>query len=153
MISDPLVKIIKRKLEMDLSEMVVYPYGADIWVFDYDNKTWVFRYENDGKLSYNLRFFNNFFRLFSLEHKEYQKILKAWFIKHFEIHVLSIHRVNTNLEYILDGILNSKKYEWTLKKRFGYSYSVVKKFLSLRPKKQKFVYLKEYFELPIDSNP
>jgi hypothetical protein len=148
---DSLWRLISNKFCDDFSELIFYPFGTDIWIYDEEQRLWVFIYENNGTLSYNSGYLNHFFRVFSLKDTEYQKFLKSWFIKNFEIHVLRIQRRNTAYDLMLDGIIGSEKYTWDIKKRYGYSYSVVKKFLDLDKPQKKYVKIKEYFKLPYNS--
>jgi hypothetical protein len=146
MFNDSLLRIAEKKLTSDVSRLVFYPFGSDIWIFDIDLRIWVMYYENCGRLSYNVNYFNDIFRFFNLGHLEYQKILKSWFIKNFEIHVLSVHRNNTDYKYILDAVVGSTKQSWDLKNRYGYSYGVVKRFLDLDKTKKNYVEINEYFQ-------
>lgn len=125
-------KFIFRRLFEELSNKSYYPYGRELWIVDFDNKEWYFHYTSDGNLYYNYTYFNSFFTIFSLQYSEYQKILKIWFENMSSNSVNRISRRKLNAEYYIDGIERGEDKQWSLNERYGYSYSVVKKYLSLK---------------------
>jgi hypothetical protein len=110
---------------------------------DIDTKEWYFHFTNDGKLWYNQKIFNSYFSIFSLDFHQYQKILKKWFEDITELNVYSISRKNSNMEYFIDGVIRDTNYKWSIKDRYGYSYHIIKKYLSLKSE-TKNVTLKNY---------
>ena len=125
-------KFIYRRLFEVLSDKIYYPYGKDIWIFDLDELSWYFQYNSEGKLNYNHKFFDEFFFLFGLEQKEYQIILKDWFEKSFGHPINQLSRRGLDISFYIDGIINGTTKNWRIDQRFGFSYSVVKRFLDLK---------------------
>jgi hypothetical protein len=73
-----LKKIIFKKLYEDLKNVEIIPYMDSIWFIDRENKYWYFQYEKDGTLWWKFDFFNVFFRMFSLQRKEYESVISDW---------------------------------------------------------------------------
>ena len=40
------------------------------------------------------------------------------------------------MEYFIDGVIRNTNYKWSLKERYGYSYYLIKKYLSLKSESQ-----------------
>ena len=78
MVSDKLKQIIYKKLYNDLKHVEIIPYKDSIFFIDRKNKYWYFEYDISGNLWWRYDFFKSFFSLFSLESKEYEKILAKW---------------------------------------------------------------------------
>jgi len=149
-ISHRLKELIFFKLNEDLKNFIIHPYGNDIWLLDKESKTWFLQIESKGDLWYNQKYFNNFFLLFSLGSTEYSKILKEWTEKVLEVRLKSSSRKNTNYDYLIENIIFEKTEEniWDGKKRFGFSYNTVKKYSEFKNKsKSKSVQLDEYLQI------
>lgn len=125
-------KLFFNKLNRDLSDTIYHPHGQEIWIINFDNKEWFFEYHNNGQLWYNQKIFSVNLPLFSLSNSENQKLLKSWFETTFNLTVNKISRKNTNMDYYIDGLIKNDKYKWTMKERFGFGYSTVKKYLDLK---------------------
>ena len=144
-INPKLKKIIFDKVNSDLSDVIYHPYGKELWLISIDNKKWFFVGDSDGTTWFNQKFFDNFFKLFSMNSKGYSPLLKEWFENKTQIPVRKFARRNTDYDYMIDGILNrnSKEYDWTLEKRWGFSYPTVKKYVDLKKKSKReriFIY-------------
>ena len=77
-ISKGLKKVIFKKLYEDLSNVEIIPYRDSIWFIDRENEHWYFEYEKSGTLWWRYNFFEDFFKLFSLESNVYQSIISEW---------------------------------------------------------------------------
>ncbi len=77
-ISDKFKKFIFKKLYKDLSNVEIIPYKDSIWFIDRENEHWYFEYEKSGTLWWRYYFFEDFFKLFSLESNVYQSIISEW---------------------------------------------------------------------------
>jgi hypothetical protein len=77
-IDDRLKKFIFKKLANDLFNVEVIPYKGSIWFIDRDNKFWYLELKDDGTLWWRYDFFERFFQVFSLEQKDYERIIKEW---------------------------------------------------------------------------
>lgn len=124
-------KVFFNKLVSDLANATYHPHGQEIWIFDLNTREWFFTYQNDCKLWYNQKIFGVNLSLFSIEKSDNQKLLKLWFENYLKLPVHQVSSKNTNMDYYLDGILNTKKYKWSIKERFGFSYNTIKKYLDL----------------------
>jgi hypothetical protein len=122
-------KFIYQRLSEELSDKIYYPYGKDIWILDLEEGNWYFQYNSEGKLNYNPKFFDDFFYFFSLEQKQYQILLKKWVESSFGYQINQISRVKLDISYYIDGITRGTDKNWKLNERYGFSYSVVKRFL------------------------
>lgn len=143
-----LKKIIYQKLQHDLGNTIVHPYGNDIWLLNKKSKTWFLQIESKGDLWFNQKHFNNFFALFSMGSTQYSKILKEWVEITLDLKLKTCSRKNTNYDYLIEGVISesTENYIWKEDKRFGFSYNTVKKYYDLRKlSKSKEVELQEYF--------
>jgi hypothetical protein len=77
-IDDRLKKIIFKKLAKDLSNVEVIPYKGSIWFIDRDKKYWYLELKDDGTLWWRYDFFERFYQAFSLEHVDYEPLIKEW---------------------------------------------------------------------------
>ncbi len=77
-ISDKFKKFIFKKLYKDLSNVEIIPYKDSIWFIDRENEHWYFEYEKSGTLWWRYYFFEDFFKIFSLESNVYQSIISEW---------------------------------------------------------------------------
>lgn len=133
-ISPKLKKFIFDKLNSDISDALFHPYGEELWLVTTEDKNWFFVGDSKGTTWFNQKFFDNFFRLFSMHSKEYSPLLKEWFEIKTLIPVRIIARRNTNYDWIIEGVIKRSKedYDWTLNRRWGFSYPVVKNYLDLK---------------------
>jgi len=75
-VSPRLKDIIFNKLLNDMKNAEIIEDNDDIWAIDPDEKYWYFQLKKDGTLWWRWDFFNDFFRLFSLERKEYEPLIR-----------------------------------------------------------------------------
>lgn len=127
-----LKKYIWEKITDDLRYKNVISHTNEVWVLDLDSKEWYITILAEGETWYNQSFFNLHLNLFSITHKELSSILKEWVEKNFQVRLTNISRRQSNMTYIIDGMLASKKGKWNLNNRFGFSYEFVKKFLDVK---------------------
>ena len=74
-----LKKIIFNKLLEDMkdAEIIEDPKNDSIWAIDPENKYWYFELEKDGVLRWRWKFFENFFKLFSMEQEQYEPLIRS----------------------------------------------------------------------------
>ncbi len=106
-INDRLKKIIFKKLAKDLSHVEVIPYKGSIWFIDRDRKYWYLELKDYGTLCWRYSFFDIFFQAFSLEHDDYEPIIKEW------VEQILNQKVNTTSQNfaslaLVEQVLNSK---------------------------------------------
>ena len=75
-VSPRIKEIIFNKLLRDMKGAELFEDNDDIWAIDPDEKYWYFQLEKDGTLWWRWDFFDNFFRLFSMERKEYEPLIE-----------------------------------------------------------------------------
>jgi hypothetical protein len=99
----------------------IIPYRDSIWFIDRENEHWYFEYQTSGTLWWRYNFFEDFFKLFSLESNVYQSIISEWveeILNHKvettkRLHLVTRKRVETVLNYKVettqdfDGTLGS----------------------------------------------
>ena len=129
-----LLQIIDYRLKSALKNFNYHPHGKDLWIIDLENENWIFIVSAEGVLKYNQKFFNTLFALFSMRENDFKQILKNWFEKTFEIPIREMQREASNFSYLMDIVLRKNKDEkdWMLSKRFGFSYSLVKKYVDMK---------------------
>ena len=73
-----LKKIIFNKLYEDLKHVEIIHFDDSIWFIDREKKYWYLQYEKSGYLWWRFDFFPRFFRLFSMERSEYERVIADW---------------------------------------------------------------------------
>jgi hypothetical protein len=107
-ISDKFKKFIFKKLYKDLSNVEIIPYRDSIWFIDRENEHWYFEYQTSGTLWWRYYFFEDFFKIFSLESNVYQSIISEW------VEEILNHKVETTKNFKLhffkevEEVLNCK---------------------------------------------
>jgi hypothetical protein len=107
-IDDRLKKFIFKKLANDLFNVEVIPYKGSIWFIDRDNKFWYLELKDDGTLWWRYDFFERFFQVFSLEQKDYERIIKEWVEKVLNRKVNTTSQNFASASSLVELILNSK---------------------------------------------
>jgi len=135
-INPRLKKIIFDKINSDLENVCFHPYGKELWLITPEDKGWYFVGDCEGTTWFNQKFFNDFFRVFSMSSKDYSPLLKEWFESKIQIRVRKIARRNTNYDYIIEGVAMrpNKDYDWDISRRWGFSYPTVKRYVDLKKK-------------------
>lgn len=134
-----LEKIIFSKLFEDLKDKNIVCWKNEFWILDIETTDWYLCVVSQGSSWFNQDFFKTYTNLFSLSNKELSSILKIWVEDIFKVRVHQLSRRQSNMTYIIDGMLRSKKNKWSLNERYGFSYEVVKKFLNLKGKSKELV--------------
>ncbi len=78
MSKDRLKQIIFKELYKDLSNVEIIPYNDSIWFIDRKERYWYFELEKNGNLYWRYSFFNNFFKIFSMEPNQFEPIISEW---------------------------------------------------------------------------
>ena len=78
MINEKLKKIIFNRLYEELSNVEIIPYKNSVCFIDREKEYWYFEYEKSGILYWKYSFFNDFFKVFSMEYLEFQWIISEW---------------------------------------------------------------------------
>lgn len=76
--TDRLKEFIFKKLIDDLSHAEVILYGNSLWFIDRENKYWYLELKASGRLFWRWEFFDNFFKLFGMELKEFEPLITEW---------------------------------------------------------------------------
>lgn len=127
-----LKKFVLQKLEEDLINKEILPYKNEFWILESENKEWFIYLDAQGSVWYNQHFFQKYKDVFSIESREFSKIMKEWIETKLGFRVSIVARRQSNLTYIIDGMLRSEKNNWTLQNRFGFSYNIVKRYVDLK---------------------
>lgn len=143
-LNNRLNELIDLRLRMSLKNFIIIARGDEIWILDPQNKEWIIKLSSFGKLVYNLKFFNLTFAVFSMRWKQYQRNLKNWVEKVFEIPIRESHRSNADFGYLVEKLDKNKKV-WKINQRYQFSFQVVKKYLE-KEKTCKEITLNEYFK-------
>ncbi len=69
---------IKQQLYDELSDAEIIPYNGSVWFIDREEKYWYFELEKNGNLYWRYSFFNNFFKIFSMEPNQFEPIISEW---------------------------------------------------------------------------
>lgn len=125
-----LKKLIKLRLDEELSETFLQPFAGEIWVLEEPHRNWCLKINPSGQLDYNSIFFESTVLIFGGHVKTFQSVLKEWFEQMTDIYVRKIHRVNSNFEFYLEKVYDTPII-WNLRERNGFAYSPIKKYLDL----------------------
>jgi hypothetical protein len=107
-IDDRLKKFIFKKLAKDLSHVEVIRDNESIWFIDRDKKYWYLQLEDNGTLWWRYVFFEQFFQAFSLEQKDYERIIKEWVEEVLKQKVNTTMVVHYRILARVEQVLNSK---------------------------------------------
>lgn len=127
-----LEKFIFQKINEELCEKLLFPFGKELWIIDEETKEWFIQYECNGFLWYNQKKFMDILRIFCLTNSEIKFVIKKWFEKIFEFNLNSLSRKNTNYNYLIEGMLKTPNKEWSIKERYGFNYQTVKKYIEIK---------------------
>ena len=103
-----LKKIIFNKLYEDLKNVEIIPYNDSIWFIDREKKYWYLEYEKSGHLWWRYDFFTNFFRLFSMERSEYERVIADWVEEVLNFKVDTTVNCVTSSTLLVEEVLNFK---------------------------------------------
>jgi len=102
-----LKKIIFDKLYEDLKNAEIIHFQNSIWFIYREKEYWYLEYQKSGHLWWRYQFFTNFFRLFSLEQSEFERVIAEW------VEEVLNSRVNTTdperyiFPHMVEEVLNS----------------------------------------------
>jgi len=114
-----LKKIIFNKLYEDLKNVEIIPYNDSIWFIDRGKKYWYLEYEKNVTLWWRYDFFTNFFRLFSLEESEYERVIADWVEEVLNFKVDTTKKQFIHYQITVEEVLNSR-----VKTTFGVTYTI-----------------------------
>jgi hypothetical protein len=103
-----LKKIIFNKLYEDLKHVEIIPYKESVWFIDREKKYWYLEYEKNVTLWWRYDFFTNFFRLFSLEQSEYERVIADWVEEVLNFKVGTTNKYFNQQTIEVEEVLNSR---------------------------------------------
>ena len=109
-INPKLKKIIFDKISKDLShaEIILEDKSETIWFIDRENKYWYLEFEKSGDLWWRYQFFDEFFKLFSMEQSEYEPIIGEWVEDVLNRKVVSTSCGSFSHSDMVEDVLNRK---------------------------------------------
>jgi hypothetical protein len=120
-ISDKLKKFLFKKLYKDLSNVEIIPHKDSIWFIDRENEHWYFEFEKSGTLWWRYYFFEDFFKIFSLESNVYKSIISEWVEEvlncRVETAVIPIRLYNRRVEEVLNHKITTTKFKELLEEK------------------------------------
>lgn len=125
-----LKKLIKLRLDEELSETFLQLFAGEIWVLEESRQSWCLKVNSQGELDFNGIFFESTVLLFGGNLRNFQIALKEWFEQITDIYVRKVHRVNSNFEFYMDTVYDTPL-TWDIKERSGFAYTPIKKYLDL----------------------
>ena len=108
MISEKLKQVIFKELYYQLGKVEIIPYGDGIYFINRENKYWYFEFEKSGRLWWRYDFFNDFFKIFSLEVQDYTKIISEWVEEVLNCKVSTTHVNGFLINHLVEEVLNHK---------------------------------------------
>jgi len=110
-----LKKIIFDKLYEDLKNAEIIHFQNSIWFIDREKKYWYLEYQKSGHLWWRYDFFTNFFRLFSLEQSEFERVIAEWVEEvlnsRVNTTVCNRYRQMEGVEEVLNSRVNTTKFD------------------------------------------
>jgi hypothetical protein len=104
-----LKQIIKNKLSEDLSSVSIIDYNGSIWFIDAKSKYWYLEvYKKTKTLWWRLDFFEDFFTLFSMEQREFVRIIIEWVEEVLNTKVGSIPRCGAASKRRVEEVLDAE---------------------------------------------
>lgn len=138
-----LSQIVRKKICIDLSGQKIIYSGNKFTIIDNLTDHWILQITNENNVGYSWKVFSSYLSLFSLTTRELSNHIKSWIETFFKIRVNNIIRVNTDLKWTFENSLE-KKMDIDLRKRFGFSYSFIKKMASLDRNPEGFYLLNKF---------
>lgn len=123
---------VMKMISHEMGNKLIYPYGREFWIIDEDTLEWFVQIECNGTVWFNQKIFNDLLRIFSFENHENKFFIKHWIEECLGFRVSCLSRKNTNYKYIIGDMLKDKSKKWSLKNRYGFSYQIVKRYISIR---------------------
>lgn len=108
MISEKLKQVIFKELYYQLGKVEIIPYGDSIFFINRENKYWYLEFEKCGRLWWRYDFFNDFFKIFSLEVQDYTKIISKWVEEVLNCKVSITNEFNHYVKQAVEEVLNHK---------------------------------------------
>jgi hypothetical protein len=108
MISEKLKQVIFKELYHQLGKVEIIPYQDSIYFINRENKYWYLEFEKCGRLWWRYDFFNNFFKIFSLEVQDYTKIISKWVEEVLNCKVSITNEFNHYVKQAVEEVLNCK---------------------------------------------
>lgn len=108
MISEKLKQVIFKELYYQLGKVEIIPYGDSIYFINRENKYWYFEFEKSGRLWWRYDFFNDFFKIFSLEVQDYTKIISEWVEEVLNCKVSTTEEAQADYDLLVGEVLNCK---------------------------------------------
>lgn len=142
-INQKLKNFILQKIDDDLKNKFLVPYRREFWILDLDSREWYLYGDSNGNIWFNQKLFEFYFKVLSMTPKDLNTLVKDWVEKRFSIRVINVQRRQNNINYVVDGILNSDNSVWDFNKRYGFSYQFVKRYKDLS-KHEKFVTIENF---------
>lgn len=75
---DKLKTLLFKMIDNAFEGTDIYMYDGNIWAIFTDDMRWCFQIENNGHFSYNYRFFDDIFKLLSLDVRKNEKYIIQW---------------------------------------------------------------------------
>ena len=99
---------IKQQLYDELSNAEIIPYNGSVWFIDREEKYWYFELEKNGNLYWRYSFFNNFFKIFSMEPNQFEPIISEW-VEEVLNHKVSTTELELRVKFpMVEEVLNHK---------------------------------------------
>ena len=127
-----LKKIIFNKLYEDLKHVEIIHFENSIWFIDREKKYWYLEWEKDGILWWKYDFFTNFFRLFSMERSEFERVIADWVEEVLNFKVYTTGSQIMDLLSQVEEVLNLRVN--TVQRRFWYNPYQLEEVLNSRVK-------------------
>ena len=103
-----LKNFIKQQLYDELSKVEIIPYNDSIWFIDREEKYWYFELEKNGNLYWRYAFFNDFFKVFSMERNQFEPIISEWVEDVLNHKVVTTVRRSSDAWGKVEDVLNHK---------------------------------------------
>ena len=98
-----LKNIIKNKLSQDLSSVSIIDYNGSIWFIDAKSKYWYLElYTKSKTLWWRLDFFEDFFKLFSMEQSEFVPVIAEWVEELLNDTIINSTNVATSVDTVVE---------------------------------------------------
>lgn len=127
-----LKKLITEKIDEDLLKKRIVTYKDEFWILETENTNWFLYFDATNSVYYNQKFFQTYRDVFSVNSSQLSTIIREWVENRLGVRVTCVSRRQSNLDYIIEGMIRSEKGKWTLENRFGFGYELVKRYLNLK---------------------
>jgi len=106
MITEELRKIIFRRLNKELSSLEIIEYNdGNLYFIDREKRYWYLDYNTNGRLYWRFQYFDDFFKVYSLDKDGFRWIIAEWVEEALNCKVQTAHNRKQIIPIVVEQVL------------------------------------------------